>query len=225
MIALLYELGDFQEQIYTDGRELPERSEPNLGWATRSGIGRTTTLVVETAGFNDRTLARYGWGHPHSERSARYREVPGAPTSDTCRFRSRMTIPETLTRPLTLSVAVNYAADSDMLEYVCGEDERDTEHLVGTRRKPRAHPSPAVLDRYVGDYKFRDGVTASRDFFGADQIVSVLKGQLYLKDFPLIPQNETSFDSTEGTVEFHVDSSGRVSALYPQRGGGRCPRY
>ena len=40
--------------------------------------------------------------------------------------------PETLISPLTLSVAVNYAADTDMLEYVCNEDERDTEHLVGT---------------------------------------------------------------------------------------------
>jgi hypothetical protein len=97
-----------------------------------------------------------------------------------------------------------------MLEYVCNEDERDTEHLVGTA-KPKAHPSPAVLDRYSGEYKFRDGVVTSRDFFGADQIVSVLQGQLYMKDFPLIPQSETSFDSTAGTIEFHLDSSGRVT--------------
>jgi len=105
---------------------------------------------------------------------------------------------------------VNYAADGDMLEYVCNEDERDTEHLVATA-KAVAHPSPAVLDRYVGEYKFRDGVTASRDFYGPDQKVSVLEGQLYMKDFPLIPQSETRFDSTAGTVEFHMDSSGRVT--------------
>ena len=83
--------------------------------------------------------------------------------------------PETLTRPLTMSVAVNYAADGDMLEYVCAEDERDTGHLVGTA-KAATHPSPAVLDRYVGEYKFHDGVVTSRDFFGPDQIVSVLTG-------------------------------------------------
>ena len=97
-----------------------------------------------------------------------------------------------------------------MLEYVCNEDERDTEHLVGTA-KAATHPSPAVLARYAGEYRFRDGVVTSRDFFGPDQIVSVLQGQLYMKDFPLIPQSETSFDSTAGTIEFYLDSSGRVT--------------
>jgi hypothetical protein len=32
-----------------------------------------------------------------------------------------------------------------------------------------------------------------------------------MKDFPLIPQSETSFDSTAGTIEFYLDSSGRVT--------------
>jgi hypothetical protein len=117
-----------------------------------------------------------------------------------------------MTRPLTLSVAVNYAADGDMLEYVCLEDERDTGHLVGTA-KAVAHPSPAVLAKYAGEYKFRDGVLSSRDFFGPHQIVSVVQGQLYMKDFPLIPQSETQFESTAGTIEFHLDSTGRVTHL------------
>jgi len=118
--------------------------------------------------------------------------------------------PETMTGPLTIAVAVNYGVDGDMLEYVCNEDEQDTKHLVGTA-KAAAHLSPALLDRYVGEYRFRDGVVASRDFFGADQIVRVLQGQLYMKDFPLIPQSETGFDSTAGTIEFHLDSNGRAT--------------
>jgi hypothetical protein len=118
--------------------------------------------------------------------------------------------PETMTRPLTMSVGVTYAADGDMLEYVCNEDEQDTQHLIGTA-KAQAHPSAAVLDRYSGEYKFRDGVVSSRNFFGADQIVSVQQGQLYMKDFPLIPKSETEFDSTAGTIEFHLDSGGRVT--------------
>ena len=113
---------------------------------------------------------------------------------------------------LGLNSRWNYAADADMLEYVCNEDERDTEHLVGTA-KAATHPSPVVLARYAGEYRFRDGVVSSRDFFGPDQIVSVLEGQLYMKDFPLIPQSETSFDSTAGTIEFYLDSSGRVTHL------------
>jgi hypothetical protein len=120
--------------------------------------------------------------------------------------------PETMTKPLTLSVGVNYAADGDMLEYVCLEDERDTKHLVGTA-KVLAHPSTEVLAKYAGEYKFRDGVVSSRDFFGPNQTVSLVQGQLYMKDFPLIPQTETEFESTAGTIEFHVDSTGKVTHL------------
>lgn len=54
-------------------------------------------------------------------------------------------------------------------------------------------------------------MVSSRDSFGPDQIVSVLHEQLYMKDFPLIPQTETRFDSTAGTIEFFLDSSGQVT--------------
>jgi hypothetical protein len=83
---------------------------------------------------------------------------------------------------------------------------------VGTA-KAAEHPSAAVLNKYAGEYEFRDGAVASRNFFGPHQIVSVVNGQLYMKDFPLVPQTETRFDSTAGTIEFFLDSSGRVTHL------------
>jgi hypothetical protein len=208
VIALMYELGNFR-QIYTDGRELPK--DPNPTWMGYSiGHWDGDTLVVETAGFNDKTWLDMV-GHPHSERLHVTEKFQRA---DFGHMRVQVTFddPETLTRPLTISVAVNYAADTDMLEYVCNEDERDTQHLVGTA-KTVAHPNAAVLSRYAGEYEFRDGIVSSRDFFGPRQIVSVLNGQLYMKDFPLVPQTETRFDSTAGTIEFFLDSSGRVTHL------------
>lgn len=206
VLALLYELGGYR-QIYTDGRTLPK--DPNPTWLGYSvGHWEGDTLVAESAGFNDRSWLDMV-GHPHSER---LRVTEKFHRSDFGHMRVQVTYddPETLTRPLTISVAVNYAADGDMLEYVCNEDERDTEHLIGTG-KATAHPSPAVLDRYVGEYRFHDGVITSRDFFGPDQIISVVQGQLYMKDFPLIPQSDSRFDSTAGTIEFHVDGSGRAT--------------
>jgi len=206
VIALLYELGEFR-QIYTDGRPLPK--DPNPTWMGYSiGHWDGDMLVVETAGFNDKTWLDMV-GHPHSEH---LRVTEKFRRADFGHMQVQVTYddPETLTRPLTMSVAVHYAADADMLEYVCNEGERDTQHLVGTATA-KAHPSPAVLDRYVGEYKFSDGALSSRDLYGPDQIVSVLKGQLYMKDFPLIPQSDTRFDSTAGTVEFQMDSSGRVT--------------
>ena len=208
VIALLFELGGFR-QIYTDGRALPK--DPNPTWMGYSvGHWEGDTLVVETAGFNDKTWLDMV-GHPHSER---LRVTEKFRRSDFGHMQVQVTYddPETMTRPLTISVAVTYAADTDMLEYVCNEDEQDTKHLVGTA-KAVAHPSPAVLDKYSGQYKFSDGVIASRDFFGPEQIVSVQRGQLDMKDFPLIPQSDTRFDSTAGTIEFYLDSSGRVTHL------------
>jgi hypothetical protein len=206
--ALLYELGDFR-QIYTDGRQLPK--DPNPTWMGYSvGHWDGDTLVVESAGFNDKTWLDMV-GHPHSER---LRVTEKFRRADFGHMRVEVTYddPETMTKPLTLSVGVNYAADGDMLEYVCLEDERDTKHLVGTA-KVLAHPSTEVLAKYAGEYKFRDGVVSSRDFFGPNQTVSLVQGQLYMKDFPLIPQTETEFESTAGTIEFHVDSTGKVTHL------------
>lgn len=146
VIALLYELGDFR-QIHTDGRNLPE--DPNPTWMGYSvGHWEGDTLVVETAGFNDKTWLDMV-KHPHSEQlrvTERFRRT------DFGHMRVQVTYddPETLTRPLTISVAVNYAADADMLEYVCNEDERDTKHLVGTA-KAAVHPGPAVQARYAGE--------------------------------------------------------------------------
>jgi hypothetical protein len=208
VIAMLYELGNFR-QIHTDGRELPK--DPNPTWMGYSvGHWEDDTLVVETAGFNDKTWLDMV-GHPHSEH---LRVTEKFRRADFGHMQVQVTFddPEILTKPLTISVAVNYAVDTDMLEYVCNEGERDTDHLVGTAKAAK-HPSEAVLNNYAGDYEFGDGTVASRNFFGPHQILSVVNGQLYMKDFPLVPQTETRFDSTAGTIEFFLDSSGRVTHL------------
>ena len=56
--------------------------------------------------------------------------------------------PETLTKPLSISLAVNYAADTDMLENVCNESDRKVVHMVGTANKG-VQLSPAVLAKYA----------------------------------------------------------------------------
>lgn len=206
VIAVLYELSGFR-QIYTDGRELPK--DPNPTWMGYSiGHWDGDTLVVESAGFNDKTWLDMV-GHPHSERlkvTERFHRV------DFGHMQLQLTYddPETLVRPLTISLAVHYAADTDLLEYVCNENERDTQHLVSTA-KAKTQPSPAVLDKYTGEYKFREGPAGSSAFFGPTQIVSLIHGQLYMKDFPLVPQTETRFDSTAATIEFFLDSTGAVT--------------
>src|SRR5579872_1423130 len=64
LILMLYERDTTFRQVYTDGRKLPEDPQPTwLGYSV--GHWQGDTLVVDSAGFNDR-----GWldarGHGHS---------------------------------------------------------------------------------------------------------------------------------------------------------------
>lgn len=208
VIALLYELGGFR-QIYTDGRPLPQ--DPNPTWMGYSiGHWEGDTMVVQSAGFNDKTWLDMV-GHPHSE----YLKVTERfHRTDFGHMQVQVTYddPEALTKPITISVAVHYWPDSDLLEYVCNEDERDTKHLIPAA-SGAAKPGPDLLAKYAGEYKFREGVQSSRDFFGLDQKLSVVRGQLFMKDFPLVPQTQTRFDSTAGSIEFFTDASGNVTHL------------
>jgi hypothetical protein len=208
VVALLYENGHGYRQIFTDGRELPK--DPNPTWLGYSiGHWESDTLVVETAGFNDRTwLDRVG--HPHSQDlrvTERFRRVDFGHMQ----FQITFTDPKTLTGPLTRSLTVNFAPDTDSLEHVCNENERDTAHFVG-HANTGVKVSPAVLATYAGTYEFRDGPPTMRAFFGANQTLTVINERLYLNALPLVAESETMFDTPTGAAAgFFLNSNGVVT--------------
>ena len=55
LIAILYEADDKHRQIYTDGRTLPKEFDQPAWMGYSVGRWDRDTLVVETAGFNDKT--------------------------------------------------------------------------------------------------------------------------------------------------------------------------
>jgi uncharacterized protein (TIGR03435 family) len=217
LVGLLYERGIIYRQIFMDGRELPK--DPNPAWMGYSvGHWDGDTLVVESAGYNDRTwLDRVG--HPHSE-DLRYRRVDFGHIQ----FQITYDDPKTLTRPLTISLAVNYAPDTEMLEAVC-ENERDSNHLVG-KANAGVKLSSATLAKYAGTYEFREGPAVVAGFFGRTKTLTVVDGQLWMNAIPLIPQSDTWFDSTAAPVEFFLDAAGRVThfILGPTEGEARYDR-
>lgn len=125
--------------------------------------------------------------------------------------------PETLTRPLTISLKVNYAADTDMLENVCNENNRDSGHLGGEATE-RAKVSATVLAKYEGRYEYREGVAA--DFLPRTQTVTLVNGQLFMNALPLVPQSEQSFETETARAEFITDSSGKATRLVLTTAGG-----
>jgi hypothetical protein len=221
MVSLLYERGTVYRQIFLDGRELPK--DPNPAWMGYSvGHWDGDTLVVETVGFNDRTwLDRVG--HPHSEDlrvTERFRRL------DFGHMQLQVTYddPKTLTRPLSLSLTVNYAPDTDMLETIC-ENEKDTAHLVGNADTD-VKIDPAVLAKYAGTYELRGRAPVIAGFFGTTQTITLIDGQLWMNALPLIPRSQTTFESVAAPVQFFTDAGGVVTHLMlrANEGEGRYDR-
>jgi hypothetical protein len=126
MLVIMYESDGTHRQIYTDGRELPkEVAQPAwLGYSAGKWDG--DTLVVETAGFNDKTWLDLS-GHPHSEA---LRIVERYHRRDFGHLDVEMTFhdPEMYTKPFSIKFTQELWPDSEIFEYFCNENERDRAH-------------------------------------------------------------------------------------------------
>src|SRR6201985_1177097 len=145
--------GDPTREIYLDGRELPH--DPNPAWMGYS-VGRWEgdTLVVQTAGYNDRTRLDLA-GHPHSEA---LRVTERFHRTDFGHMDLQITFedPQAYQKPWTISVKANYVPDTELLEFICAENEKDGRHLVGhvdDERKNEVTVSSEVLAQYAGVYR------------------------------------------------------------------------
>jgi hypothetical protein len=128
LIVILYEAHMLWRQIFLDGRELSNEFPPAwLGYSTGKWDG--DTLVVETKGLNGKA----------------WLDQLGKPTSDALhvieRFRRKdaghmdvqITIDDSkaYTQPWTVTEQVHLLTDTDLLEDICNENNRDLAHLPG----------------------------------------------------------------------------------------------
>ena len=129
MIVILSEmrLPGFR-QIFMDGRILPK--DPNPTWQGYS-VGRWDgdVLVVDTAGSNGKIWLD-GKGHPSTDAlhlTERFRR------RDFGHLDLQLTIddPKAYTRPWTVILTKQLLADTELLEFVCNENEKDLTHQVG----------------------------------------------------------------------------------------------
>ncbi len=127
-IVILYEAFATFRQIFTDGRDLPKDPNPTfMGYSVGHWDG--DTLVVESNGFNDVTWIDTG-GHPHSDAmrvTERYHRL------DFGHIDYAVTIddPKAYTRPWTVSYRIQLMPDTELLEYLCTQNNKDLQHLVG----------------------------------------------------------------------------------------------
>ncbi len=128
-ILFIYEGGAHVWRIiWMDGRKQPVDPNPTyLGYSV--GHWEGDTLVVDTIGMNDQNLAgrRRTWAR---REAARHREVHAArfeyAAPGSHHRRSRL-----LHQTVDRGDDVNLAPGQELMEYICQENNKDLQHLVG----------------------------------------------------------------------------------------------
>jgi hypothetical protein len=127
VIFILFEYNMMWRQIYTDGRPLPTDAEPAWnGYSTGKWEG--DTLVVETTGFKDGQWLD-GSGNPMSD-ATKTTERFRRPDFGHMQIDITIDDPKSYTRPWTVTIPKTLIPDSDLIEYVCAENEKDVKHMV-----------------------------------------------------------------------------------------------
>jgi hypothetical protein len=222
--------GTVYREIHLDGRELPK--DPNPDWMGYSvGHWEGDTLVVESTGFNDRSWID-GAGHPHTE-ALHITERLRRPNFGHLEMQKTLVAPEAFAGSWTVPFKFELDADTEDLEYVCNENERDRSHLTGKASDVKAiRVAPGILAKYVGSYELTLpdsgrilNLTISLD---ADRLMA---GGLGIST-PLKPISETDFTASFGGIKFVTGDTGEVSYLLLQavegdlkgvRKGGAAP--
>jgi hypothetical protein len=146
LMLITYESNYGLRYIYLDGRPAPD-NDPQPWWFgySRGWWEGNDTLVVETTHFN-------------SEERASWHDVNGTPWSDALKMTERfrrptfgslqvdVTIddPKVFAKPFTVRVYRNLLVDSEMIEFICNENEQSTDHIPrpGQPGLPVAPPPP-----------------------------------------------------------------------------------
>jgi len=198
-------------QIFLDGRSLPKDPSPSfMGYSV--GHWEGDTLVVESTGFKDSTWLDFA-GHPHTENlrlTERYRRIDVGHMEIQETFQDK----EIYSRPISVKVNATLVPDTELLEYVCAENEKDRDRLIGTvtEEKKTFTPvkvAPAVLAQYVGTYDFRWPENPTIPSLWS---VTMADGQLQMVGAPMVPISETQFMWADSNrIEFVKDAQGRVT--------------
>lgn len=128
LVLIMYEANSGLRQIFLDGRSIPKDPDP---WWYGYSVGHWDgdTLVVESAHFRD-----LGWldveGSPLTE-SGKIIERFRRPDYGHLEIEVTIDDPKAYTKPWTVTVHQRVLLDTDLIEFVCLENDKAGPHLVG----------------------------------------------------------------------------------------------
>jgi hypothetical protein len=117
---------------------------------------------------------------------------------------------------MNVKVTGTLVPDTDLLEYVCAENEKDRPKLIGTaseinKQNQPVKVAPAVLAQYVGTYDFR---FPENPTIPSLMQVALNEGMLFIGPVPLVPISETRFLLGPNPLEFVKNAQGRVTHFF-----------
>ena len=130
LILITYESNYGLRYIYMDGRPAPN-NDPTPWWFGYSrGWYEGDTLVVETTHFLGDERA--GWldvnGSPYTD-ALKMTERFRRPTFGSLQVDVTIDDPKVFAKPFTVRVYRNLLVDSEMIEFICNENEQSTDHI------------------------------------------------------------------------------------------------
>jgi hypothetical protein len=222
VITILYEDLSYR-QIFLDGRDLPRDPTPSfMGYSV--GRWEGNTLVVDSIGFNERTWLDFG-GHPHTE-ALRITERFQRQNVGTIDLQVTLEDKGAFTRPWTVPVSVTLAPDTELLEYVCNENDSRRTSLSGRTEDQKRIVVPAdTLSKYVGKYVV--DAAARVPFKALD--VRLVNGELLLDidgrgSVPMVALSNTLFTVRLFELAFRSNERGIVTEAEIPQGGVRLVR-
>ena len=137
LMLITYESNYGLRYIYMDGRPAPT-NDPTPWWFgySRGWWEGDDTLVVETTNF--RGDERAGWldvnGSPYTD-ALKMTERFRRPNFGTMQIDITIDDPKAYTKPFTVRVNHRIMVDSEMIEFICNENEQSSKHLEPPKSK------------------------------------------------------------------------------------------
>jgi hypothetical protein len=131
VIVILYEANSGIRQIFTDGRPSPNNDPQPWWYGYSTGRWEGDTLVVQTTGLRDGGWLDI-WGSPLTD-AAKVTERFQRPNYGTLRIDVTIDDPKAYTAPFTVRVNQRIILDTDLIEFICNENEKSVQHMVDNK--------------------------------------------------------------------------------------------
>jgi hypothetical protein len=126
LVVIIYEAFNLWRQVFLDNRQFDDDLNPSwMGYSKGRWEGQE--LVVETRGLNGRQWLDHG-GLPASDKLTvveRFRR----PRFGRLEIEVTITDPTYYTKPWTATTNAQLRLDTELMEFICNENERSTKHM------------------------------------------------------------------------------------------------